>query len=135
MPSDMLNVFQIPVTKNASYTSMPITSEGLAADRQAVCVVDYSAASVSSGSGTAVFSVQASDDNGNTWATAGTGATVNLTTTAVQGERSFLFYHPLLSYPSSSVPVQYRLSLVLTGTNPVVTYSSVYAASDAMLGV
>jgi hypothetical protein len=120
MAIDALLAVQASVTKTAAFSGAALILPGGTPFRGDKIRVLYSAASVASSTGTAVFGVDISYDAGSTWNTDFQAPALALTTTAQAGELII----PFTVKPTSVVNgIQIRLSLEsITGTTATVTY-------------
>lgn len=117
---DALLSVQASVTKTATFNGAALILAGGTPFRGDKIRVLYSAASVASGTGTAVFGIDVSYDGGTTWYTDFQAPTITLSTTAVSGEVAIPFSIRPTSVANGT---QIRLSLeTLTGTGATVTY-------------
>ena len=134
MPQDLLLTYQQLTTKSAAFASAAITlPTGTPKNKPASIWIQYSAASVSSGTGSAVFVIQVSEDSGSTFNTIAQLEPIALSSTATSGEAYLPFTHSPGHNPAN-LP-QYRLNLVtLSGTSPTITYQAAQAAAGASIG-
>jgi len=113
------------ITASTNSDALDTTIGGVGLSRVMRAKINYSAASLASGSGTVTFWVQKSTDN-STWydLTSGADQVITLSTTAQSGEIVLKF---------STVDRYIRLRAVFAGspTTPTITVNSAYLSLDS----
>ena len=126
MPTDALitlaGTSSAPLTKTATFNGTALTLPGGTPRRGLKARVIYSAASTSSGAGSATFAVAVSYDAGSTFTDIFYGLPITLSTTAASGE---IFIPFEVSPTSVANGIQVRLDLqAISGTGATITYNS-----------
>ena len=118
MAVDVMAVLQSSVTKTASFSGAGFDLKAGTPRRGLKAVVRYSAAQNASGSNTATFSVEHSDDNSTFYAlSSGAADVVTLSTTAQAGE-----VH--IGFETSKRYVRLVLTIAGAGSTPTITYEA-----------
>lgn len=126
MPADALTQFAPSSTKIAAFrhTATAQSFPGGTPRRGGVCRVVYSAASTSSGAGTAAFSMDISYDGGSTWMSEFFSDTIVLSTTPASGE-IFIPYRVVanvMKAGGATAPLVAFALNSITGTGATITY-------------